>query len=884
MVSGRWAGSWTGAAALTAALVLGCGDHRAQSTADADAVADAADDAAQPDADAGPQDADAADDADADASPPTELRLQAGEHTALIAEPDGNLRLEQDGEVRLRLPLSAFELGVVPALADDLAYDPYYFEPEAKLGALFQPPDGLEWVDPERGLPSLTSAGTLEIALTWPGGAQGSVRFTAPAEGRFAAEWKGPETGGLPVFFRLRPRASADEGFYGLGHYLDAVEHRGRVRAMQIEPNPIESGINEANVPVPLLIGTKGWGLFVATRRPGVFAVATEADDLVKATFGLGPAWADGLQFHLFAADHPMDILRSYYQVTGFPKLPAPWGVGPVLWRDEVAGQEAVIDDLDTIRSLDLATTGYWIDRPYASGESTFDFDPQRYDDPAQMIAQAHARGFRMALWHVPYIDPKDPDAAALRAEAEDKGYFPAEATTAIGPWGGPIDYTNPEAVSWWQQHLRAYTDMGIEGFKLDYAQEIQVGAFGVRLPWQFWDGQDERTMHVWSQYLYHQMYAEVLPEDGGYLLCRTGTWGDQTHGLVIWPGDIDSNFAHQGDEVTASNGETYTAVGGLPGAVVAGSTLSASGFPFFASDTGGYRHAPPDQETYTRWFEHTALSPAMQVGTNSNDLPWEFGPNAEFIPELVALYSTYARLHLRLFPYLWTYAKRIAEDGRPIQRALGFAFPELGVHPSDVYMLGDFLFVAPVTAAGVTSREVMLPPGVWVDWWTGERHPGGQLTTLDAPLERIPFLVLAGTPIPLLRPTIDTLSPVEDTEAIDSLATRHGLLYARLAPGAVGGFVLDDDTHLLQSVEDGQVRVSWTPGSDWVEGVVYEVFGLSSAPGEVLDDTGASFEAAATVEALDALDTGTAWSDEHGGTLLIKLTPQRSSARFTLP
>ena len=36
------------------------------------------------------------------------------------------------------------------------------------------------------------------------------------------------------------------------------------------------------------------------------------------------------------------------------------------------------------------------------------------------------------------------------------------------------------------------------------------------------------------------------------------------------------------------------------------------------------------------------------------------------------------------------------------------------------------------------------------------------------------------------------------------------------------------------------------------------------------------------TVEALDALDTGTAWSDEHGGTLLIKLTPQRSSARFT--
>jgi alpha-D-xyloside xylohydrolase len=68
---------------------------------------------------------------------------------------------------------------------------------------------------------------------------------------------------------------------------------------MQLEISPVESAINEANVPVPLLIGTHGWGLFVETRRPGVFAVATEADDLVKATFGLGPAHADGLRFPL---------------------------------------------------------------------------------------------------------------------------------------------------------------------------------------------------------------------------------------------------------------------------------------------------------------------------------------------------------------------------------------------------------------------------------------------------------------------------------------------------------------------------------------------------------------------------------------------------------
>jgi alpha-D-xyloside xylohydrolase len=85
---------------------------------------------------------------------------------------------------------------------------------------------------------------------------------------------------------------------------------------------------------------------------------------------------------------------------------------------------------------------------------------------------------------------------------------------------------------------------------------------------------------------------------------------------------------------------------------MVAGIGLGPSGFPFYGSDTGGYRHAPPDVETFRRWFEHTAFSTVMQIGTSSNDVAWEFGDD-----ELLASYRFYTRLHLRLFPYLWTYA-----------------------------------------------------------------------------------------------------------------------------------------------------------------------------------------------------------------------------------
>jgi hypothetical protein len=205
-------------------------------------------------------------------------------------------------------------------------------------------------------------------------------------------------------------------------------------------------------------------------------------------------------------------------------------------------------------------------------------------------------------------------------------------------------------------------------------------------------------------------------------------------------------------------------------------------------------------------------------------------------------------------------------------------------VHPSDVYMLGDFLFVAPVVEAGATSRTVMLPPGEWVDWWTGTRYPGERETTLAAPLDTIPLLMMAGTPVPLLRPTIDTLSPVDPDEAIDSLASSHGLLYARVAIGTVGGFTLFDGTRLFQRTEAGKTRLTYTPGDDWFEGAVFEVIGLGTPPAQVLDAAGKPFESAATPEALDALDTGTSWTDAQGGTLIIKLTATSTSAEFTLP
>jgi alpha-D-xyloside xylohydrolase len=763
--------------------------------------------------------------------------------------------LTHDGVPRLVLPLGAMTLGSVPAIDDTLNYDPYYLEPGDDFAAFYGPPEGLAWH-------AVTQASTVgsgdeatDYLLTLTDGRQAGLSVTHPGAGRVRLHWTPPTDGAPVVFFRFSPTIDSDEGLYGLGEVFDHVNHRGRVRAMQIELAELESGYNEVHVPVPLLTGTTGWGVFVESMRPGVFACATDSEDTVRVTFGLREAGPEGLVVHLFSADHPLDIVGRYYDVTGRPGPIGEWAMGPWIWRDEVDGQAAVEADLVTIRELDLATTGYWIDRPFASAVNSFDFEPSAYDDPAAMMAVADRAGFAMALWHTPYTDPNDPDSAPLHAEAEAQGYFAPLGTTSLAKWGPPLDFTNPDAVAWWRGLLTAYSDLGVVGYKLDYAEEVVVGGVGNRLPWLFHDGSNELTMHRGYQLAYHAAYAAMLPETGGFLLCRAGTYGDQTFGAIIWPGDIDATLSLHG-EVVVKGDTTYVSVGGLHAAVVAGSSLGASGFPFFGSDTGGYRNAPPDRETYIRWFQHTALSPIMQVGTNANDLPWAFGAAQVLDQEMLDLYRSFARLHLRLHPYMWTYVLELQTTGRALQRPLGLAHPELAWHGDDIYMLGDHLIVAPVTRAGVVTREIPLPAGDWVDWWTGEVIQGGATVTRPAPLETLPLLVRAGALIPLLRPDVDTLLAVtgEFSDAIAVTPGDAGTLHVQVTRGPASTFTLHDGTVVSQTPTVDGLTLERIRGARFVGALVFEVIGVPVEPVSV------------TVGAWN-------WTEQTGGTVTITLT-----------
>ncbi|MEO8553004.1 MAG: TIM-barrel domain-containing protein, partial [Kofleriaceae bacterium] len=609
---------------------------------------------------------------------------------ATLTFADDTITFARGQQTLLTFGAAAFEVGTVADLDSGESFDPFWLFADAAVV-----PESLVWHVPGGMTVAASSPSELVVDL----GDGTTATFAAAATDCFTLTLAADRAN--VAYLRVRPDADATEGFYGLGEWGDSVNHRGKLRAMQMEGDfAMEGADNEDHVPVPLIVGTRGWGMFVMSDRAGVFDVARQSATRIDATFGTAGASPDGLVVHLFSAAQPLDVLAHYYDVTGYPGIPAPWAYGPLLWRDGNASQAQVIDDIAQIRTRHLATSGIWFDRPYATGVETFDFDPVKFPDPPAMLSALHDAGLRYGVWHTPYTaaaGEQDP-AGTQHDYAMTHGFFPPQTGVLVNQWGKPIDFTNPDAYAWWKQGLAMYTlplgagGLGVEGFKLDYGEDVVVGINGQRTPWLFADGSDERTMHRGYTLLYHQIYRDQLAPDGAFLLTRTGRWGDQTKGMIIWPGDLDATFDREGALIGGSK-----AVGGLPAAVIKGLSLAASGFPFYASDTAGYRHSPATNECWLRWVEANAIASAMEVGDSSSQQPWEFTPGNGRTQHTIDVYAKYASLHLRLFPYAWTLAQEMKHTGRPLVRPFGLAFPDTGLHPDDEFAFGDNLLVAPV-------------------------------------------------------------------------------------------------------------------------------------------------------------------------------------------
>jgi alpha-D-xyloside xylohydrolase len=119
----------------------------------------------------------------------------------------------------------------------------------------------------------------------------------------------------------------------------------------------------------------------------------------------------------------------------------------------------------------------------------------------------------------------------------------------------------------------------------------------------------------------------------------------------------------------------------------------------------------------------------------------------------------------------------------------------------TDEYMLGPAFLVAPVLDQGITSRSVYLPAGAdWYDWWTNKQFHGGHWIKAEAPIDRLPLFVRAGSIVPLGVQVPNTMH-------------RQMLSEIRVFPGADGSFTLYDDDGVTNAYKSGggtTTRLRW--------------------------------------------------------------------------
>jgi len=134
-----------------------------------------------------------------------------------------------------------------------------------------------------------------------------------------------------------------------------------------------------------------------------------------------------------------------------------------------------------------------------------------------------------------------------------------------------------------------------------------------------------------------------------------------------------------------------------------------------------------------------SAADGSRRLPSGAKNEIWSYGKDTYDI------LSRYVHLREKLRPYLREVMRDAHENGQPVMRAMFHDFPddERAWTCDDQYMLGPDLLVAPVVIEGAIRREVCLPAGTtWTSLWSGSRHEGGQVITVDAPIEDIPVFV----------------------------------------------------------------------------------------------------------------------------------------------
>ena len=536
--------------------------------------------------------------------------------------------------------------------------------------------------------------------------------------------------------------ADSGEHYYGLWEhaYTGSIDNRGVTKpyagtelfdANTLSPVSDVGGVYASSARAPFYMTTKNIGVYTPTEAQGSYTLGVSS--ATSETFNVPE-----LHYQVYHGASLAGVMGMYNQAAGPARLPPLWAFDSIWWRDDshaiptgsaaTNAQSLIVEDATKLQQYQIPAGAIWIDRPYGSntgsrdsnvgGWGNMDFEPAAFPTPNQMVKDLNDRGLHTMLWVANKAN------CNLYSLANSAGYL------FNGYSNSPaLDLRKPEAGLFMQGQLetlmnaaRIYPGPGIFGFKIDRGGEGEMPT-----------AQINQLTTLMQQTAHDALETQV--GDRYFAFARNINDTGRQY-AAVWSGDPDTTF--QAFQTSLINGIRSGMIN----------------FPMWGSDVGGYSGSAPSKELYARWFGFGAYSPMMEVMQMPGRTIWfDYDGGATGAGSLVALASAAAKTHHDLIPYTYSLAAQNTLTGVPILRAMVLEFPTdtkvqtLGTQ----YMFGPGLLVAPVVAAGATSRSVYFPAGHWLDYNNRTTHytSTGATTSVAAPVGTVPVFVREGAIIP---------------------------------------------------------------------------------------------------------------------------------------
>ena len=570
-------------------------------------------------------------------------------------------------------------------------------------------------------------------------------------------------------------KCQSDEHFVGTGERFRKMDLSGQTFQLK---NQDGQGVNNRRCykNIPFYLSSRMYGAFFHTSDYCKLSLADHSTRSVQ--FLCDRATID---VFLIGGSSPEQILRNYRMLTGFPQMPPLWSFGIWMSRMTYFSADEVEDICQHLRREHYPCDVIHLDTGWFRTDwlCEWKFNPERFPDPAAFIHRLAAQGFKVSLWQLPYVA----QGAEQLTEAKFNHYISHPAPVPDGSpsgdtssstssnfsaldYAGTIDFTNPAATDWYKnQLLRPLLDMGVKCIKTDFGENIHMDH-------RYHAMSPERLNNLYAL-LYQRAAYEATQESTPPALAGSaappvlgGSPAEKNPPALIW---ARAAWAGCQRYPVHWGGDSESSWDGMAGSLRGGLHFGLSGFAFWSHDVPGFHstpdfmNSPIDPTVYVRWTQFGVFTSHIRYHGTCKREPWHY-------PEIAPIVKRWWKLRYRLIPYIVEQAELSCRTGYPMLRALLMHHPDDRQvwNIDDEYYFGTEFLVCPVMSAD-NRRDIYLPSGLWVDFFTGERLEGGRwYYDVETPLDRMPVYVRPGAAIPFYPDEIDSTDDMDLSKSED--------------------------------------------------------------------------------------------------------------------